>query len=113
MAYVNPGELKQLIYILVPDRARQDDGHYRVTAAREIPLRAAVRSVRASDVFDGGAARAQETLQFIVRWRADLNTDMSVRFRGQIYAIESIDATPFAGAYMRIRGVSYDSGVGG
>lgn len=112
MAYVNPGELRYLIAVIEPERVRDANGHYRTTAAREIFLHAAVRAVKAADVLADGAERAQETLQFIVRWRTDLNTDMSVKWRGRLYAIESIDPTPFAGGYMRIRGVSYDQGVG-
>lgn len=112
MAYVNPGELKHQIAVIVPARTRDANGHYATAAAKEIPLHAAVRAVKASDALEYGAARALETLQFIVRWRTGLTTDMRVRWRGRTYDIESIDPTPFAGGYMRIRGVSYDQGVG-
>ena len=112
MAYVNPGELRYEIEVVAPERVRDENGHYRTTDAKSVRLRAAIRAVRAADVFEDGAARARETIQCIVRYRRDLNTDMEIRWRGRRYEIESIDPTPFASGYMRIRAVSYDSGVG-
>ena len=113
MAYVNPGELKWRVKILAPIRTLDANGHYATEMQTLAEVYAAVRAVRAADVLEYGAARAEETLQFIMNWRTGLNTDMAIEWRGRRYAIESIDPTPFAGMYMRIRAVSYDEVVGG
>lgn len=112
MAYVNPGELKWRIRVTSPNRARDSNDHYVSLPDSGLWIHAAIRAVRAGDEIEYGAARAQETLQFIVRWRPGLTTDMVIHWHGRAYEIESIDPTPFAGGYMRIRAVSYDAGVG-
>lgn len=112
MAYVNPGELRYRIRVVSPNRTLDSNDHYTVKPGAELSLHAAIRAVRAEDIIEDGAARARETLQFIVHWRTGLNTDMTIHWRGRTYQIESIDPTPFAGNYMRIRAVSYDVGVG-
>lgn len=112
MAYVNPGQLKYTIAVIISDRQVDDNDHYQSREVRRIHLRACIWAVKASDILDDGAARARQTLQFVVRYRTDLTTDMEIEWKGRIYAIESIDPVPYAGLYMRIRGVSYDAGVG-
>lgn len=112
MAHVDPGELKYAIYLSIPTRSLDSNGHY-VTVDTLISTRAAVRAVKSQDVTENGAARMQETLQFIIRWRKGLTTDCAVQWQGKVYEIEYIDPVPWAGNYMRIKAVSYDAGVGG
>ncbi len=112
MAHVDPGELQYAISIVVPARKVDANGHY-VTTESLISTRAAVRAVKSQDVTENGAARMQESLQFILRWRKGLTTDCAVEWEGKRYEIDYIDPVPWAGNYMRIKAVSYDAGVGG
>lgn len=111
MATVNPGELKEMITVLVPQRVQDANGHYTIATAKEIKLHAAVKWVKASDALEYGAARAIESLLFTVRFRRDITTDMRIQWRGKVYDIESVDPAPYAQSYMRIRALSYDQGV--
>lgn len=113
MAYVDPGELKYQIDVTLPRMELDANGHYVRHEGKPLHLRSAVRAVKSSDAVSGGAERMQEQLQFIIRWRAGIDTSASVTFRGRRYALEYVDPTPFAGNYMRLKGVSYDEGVGG
>lgn len=111
MAYVDPGELRYNVTLLVPQREVDDNDHY-VETDTEIPVRAAVRAVKSDDVSADGAARRVESLQFIIRWREGITTDAAVVFRGQRYEIGYVDPVPWAGQYMRIKAESYDVPVG-
>lgn len=112
MAYVNLGELTQRVRILAPLRAVDVNGHYTTYYEEHCELRAAVRQIKAEDAMELGAERQIATVQFIVRFRYDLNSDMIIEFRNRRYQIESLDPVPFAGLYMRIRAVCYDDGTG-
>lgn len=112
MAHVDPGELKWNITIIVPTMRIDENNHYVRGTDKMIDARAAVRAVKSQDTVEAGAERRRETLQFIIRWRCGLNTAAQVLFKGQRYEVESVDPTPFAGGYMRIRAISYDTGVG-
>lgn len=113
MAYVDPGELKHVIELILPETKKDENGHYLRQDGAAIRLRAAVRAIRSGDEVSGGAERVQEQLQFIIRWRSGIDTGASVVFRERRYALEYVDPTPFAGRYMRLKGASYDAGVGG
>ena len=113
MAHVDPGELHWMISILLPTRTTDSNNPYVPGQPREIRVRAAVRAVKSQDAaYTAGAERAQETLQFIVRWRTGIDTSAAVIYKGRRYELEYVDPAPFAGNYMRLRGVSYDAGVG-
>lgn len=111
MAHMDPGELKYAISVLKPARSIDANGHY-VKTETPIAARAAVRAVKSQDVVENGAARMQESLQFIIRWRSGINTDCAVMWNGVRYEVEFVDPTPWAENYMRIKAVSYDAGVG-
>ena len=112
MARVDPGELRYNITIVIPSRSIDENNHYVRGADRLVSARAAVRAVKSSDDIEYGAERRRETLQFIIRWRGDLSTAAQILFKGRRYEVESVDPSPFAGSFMRLRAVSYDTGVG-
>lgn len=113
MATVDPGELRYSITIQLPTRTTDANSHYQSGAPQEIHARAAVRITRSQDAaYEVGAERAQETVQFTIRWRKGIDTSAVVLFKGKRYELEFVDPVPFAGNYMRLRGVSYDAGVG-
>lgn len=112
MAYVDPGELRHVIQIVIPTMQIDANNHYIKGEDRTITARAAVRAIKSSDDMIDGAERVREMLQFIIRWRQDVNTAAAVIFRGRKYEVEFVDPTPFAGRFMRIKAMSYDAGVG-
>lgn len=112
MARVDPGELKWTITIEIPARTTDSNGHYIQGTPQQISCRAAVRAAKSQDVIDAGAARMEETIQFIVRWRAGITTDCTVIFNGIRYDLDFVDPVPWAGGYMRLKGCSYDAGEG-
>ena len=81
MAYVDPGELRYSVRLLVPQRELDENDHY-IETDTEIPVRAAVRAVKSDDTNADGAARRVESLQFIIRWREGVTTDAAVAFKG-------------------------------
>ena len=107
MANVDPGELKYTATLLVPQRSIDANGHY-VTEDTEIPVRCAARAMSAKELDADGAVRFQQVVQFIIRWREGVTMDASVRFRGVVYEIDSVDPVPWAGGFMRIRATSVD-----
>ena len=113
MAHVDPGELRWWITLLLPTRTIDENNHYAPGEPREIRVRAGVRDVKSQDAeYTAGAERAQSTVQFTIRWRQDIDTAAAVVYKGQRYELEHVDKVPFCGCYMRLRGVSYDAGVG-
>lgn len=113
MASVDPGELKHLITVILPRRTVDANAHYVTIDGETLQLRAAVRAVKSQDdPYAAGAERMRETLQFIIRWRKGIDTSAAVIFKKRRYELEYVDPVPWAGNYMRLKGVSYDTGVG-
>lgn len=112
MAYVDPAELKYTIEIQIPTNQLDANNHYVRGPDKTIITRAGVRAVKSNDLIEDGAERRHETLQFIIRWRKGISTAAVVKYNGSRYELEYVDPTPFAERFMRLRGVSYDAGVG-
>ena len=110
MAYVNIGELKYLIEIRTPTRSVDANGHY-VTTNVTITAHAGIRSASGRDVSDDGAARSEDTIQFIVRWpvRKAVTRDSVIVWNGIEHDIRWMDATPWAERYARIKAVAREA----
>lgn len=112
MAYVDPGELKYNIQIILPEITVDENDHYVKRDGQVLNLKAAVRAVKSEDIVESGAERMRETLQFIIRWRSGVDSSAAVVFRGRHYELTYVDPTPFAEKFMRLKGMSVDEGVG-
>lgn len=113
MPHVDPAELRYRIGIRTPSRVKDANGHYRTTAETAYG-RAGMRSARGSDSVEDGAARAIDTVQFIVRWqlRLKVSRDSTIIHRDKKYKVDWMDEAPWAGQYARIRAISCDTGEG-
>lgn len=111
MPHVDPGELRYRATILIPQRSIDANGHY-VTTDQRVTVRCGVRAAKGDEQVIDDSARRVERLQFIVRYRTDVNSDCAIEWRGQRYEITFVDPAPWAGSYMRIRAESVDAPVG-
>ena len=108
---MDPGELRYQATRLIPQRSIDANGHY-VTTDQRVTVRCGVRAAKGEDQVIDDSARRVERLQFIVRFRSDVNSDCAIEWRGQRYEITFVDPAPWAGSYMRIRAESVDAPVG-
>lgn len=111
MATVQPGELRYLVTIVNPTRARDGNDHY-VTMPEVVQARAGIMKGSGGDKLVDGAARTVDTLTFIMRWgtRQTIQRDATLKFHGMSYEVEWMDSAPWAGRYARVRAVSRDEG---
>lgn len=112
MASVQPGELKYRITIKNIRRSRDANDHY-LSMPEIIQARAGVLKGSGGNKLEDGAARAVDSITFIVRWetRAIIQRDASIRFAGKEYAVDWMDSVPWADRFARIRAVSRDEGA--
>jgi SPP1 family predicted phage head-tail adaptor len=104
---MNPGDLRYLIQIVRPVRRKNEQtGAYEKEEVPVCQVRAAVKGVKGSEGVTAGAEQYTETIQFTIRWRADLSGGMAILWRNKRYEIERIEPVPTDGVYRRIYGVA-------
>ena len=111
MARVQAGELKYLIIIKNARRSKDLNDHY-VTVYDEFDARAGIMKGSGGDTLADGAARSVDKITFIVRWgvRNLIQRDAIIIYHGRRYAVDWMDAAPWAEQYARVRAVSLDEG---
>lgn len=112
MASVQPGELKYAITIKNVRRSRDANDHY-LAMPEIIQARAGILKGSGGNKLEDGAARAVDSITFIVRWetRKIVQRDASIIFDGMEYSVDWMDSAPWAGRFARIRAVSLDEGA--
>lgn len=110
MATVQPGELRYLVTINNIRRTRDANDHY-IVMPEVIQARAGIMKGSGTNKLEDGAARAVDTVTFIVRWevRKRIQRDASLRYCGTDYAVDWMDPAPWAGRYARVKCVSKDA----
>lgn len=112
MASVDPGELKYRITIKNIRRQKDANDHY-LAMPEIVQARAGILKGSGGNKLEDGAARAVDSITFIVRWevRTLVQRDASIQFKGAEYDVDWMDSVPWAERYARIRAVSRDEGA--
>lgn len=85
------GELKKRITFMVKSEGHAAEGYPEEQNYAEGPsCWAGVKLTRAKEVFAGNTEREIGTALIIIRYRKDINDDMVILYKGEIFDIESI-----------------------
>ena len=90
----NAGQLNRRIKIILysegfNDDTGRDEGER--TIKEKCTVWANVKHVRGSEYFEAAAVNAEQTVTFIIRYRADLTTDHVIEYKGVEYNIKAIN----------------------
>jgi SPP1 family predicted phage head-tail adaptor len=64
---------------------------------------AAVENLHGREYWEAAAVQAENTVKFTIRYRADVDTSMRIKFRDKYYNIVAIDNIKYRNEYIEIK----------
>lgn len=99
------GNMKHKIIIQRPTVTQNENGYDVTTFVDYKTSWAAVNNLFGDEYFIAMQSQAQNTIKFLIRYIADIDTTMRIIFKQKIYNITFIDNIRYGNSYMEIRAI--------